>query len=108
VYQPADCLHQSVIARLSAAEGVVALEPLRDTRPGGLSGHEPRERLFNDHRVHLEMSQASVVVGVIGAGAVPDVEPFLDALHALPDIGHPVIGSDILPSPGPRAMSHEP
>ena len=95
-------------ARLSASEGVIALDPLRiviDTRPGGLSGHEARARLFKDHRVHLEMSTASVVVAVIGAGAVPDVERFLDALHALPDVGHRESGPVTLPSPGPRAMS---
>ena len=93
-------------ARLSAAEGVVALDPIViDTRPGGLSGHEARERLFKENRVHLEMSTASVVVAVIGAGAAPDVERFLDALHALPEIGHRQLGPDTLPSPGPRAMS---
>ena len=96
--------YRDASARLSASEGVIALDPLRiviDTRPGGLSGHEARARLFKDHRVHLEMSTASVVVAVIGAGAVPDVERFLDALHALPDVGHRESGPVTLPSPGP-------
>ena len=71
-------------ARLSAAEGVVALDPIViDTRPGGLSGHEPRERLFKENRVHLEMSTASVVVAVIGAGPAPDVERFLDRMRCM-------------------------
>ncbi len=68
----------------------MALDPLHiviDTRPSGLAGHEASERLFKDHRVHREMSTASVVVAVVGAGAVPDVARFLDALHALPEMG---------------------
>jgi hypothetical protein len=51
------------------------------------------------------MSTASVIVAVIGAGASPDVEGFLDVLHALPDIRHRESGPVALPSPGPRAMS---
>jgi arginine decarboxylase len=51
------------------------------------------------------MSTASVVVAIVGAGAAPDVERFLDALHALPDIGHWESGPVSLPAPGPRAMS---
>ena len=87
--------------------GSVILDPLRiviDTRPGG-PAHEARAQLFTDHRVHLEMSTASVIVAVIGAGASPDVERFLDVLHALPDIRHRESGRVALPSPGPRAMS---
>ena len=104
--QPTGSLDAADRARLSAAEGVVALDPIViDTRPGGLSGHEARERLFKENRVHLEMSTASVIVAVLGAGAALDVERFLDALHALPEIGHRQLGPDTLPSPGPRAMS---
>jgi arginine decarboxylase len=51
------------------------------------------------------MSTASVIVAVIGAGASPDVERFLDVLHALPDIRHRESGPVALPSPGPPAMS---
>jgi lysine decarboxylase len=87
---------------------VALVDPLRiviDTRPGGLTGHEARAHLFNDHRVHLEMSTDSVVVAVIGAGVTPDVERFLTALHALPDLGYQPTSGQVLPVPGHRAMS---
>ena len=94
--------------RFLASPGVVAVDPLRiviDTRTGGLSGHEARQILFDDHQVHTEMATDRVVVAVIGAGATPDVEHVLGALDALPDraaAGGPPIA---LPQPGPAVMS---
>ncbi len=91
-----------------AATDVMEIDPLRiviDTRSGGLSGHEARARLFSEHHVHLEMSTDSVTVAVIGAGVVPDVDRFLTALHALPDLGYRPTAGQTLPTPGPRAMS---
>ena len=38
----------------------------------------------SEHRIHLEMSTDSVVVAVVGAGAIPDVDRLIDALHSLP------------------------
>jgi lysine decarboxylase len=95
-------------ARFLAAPGVVAVDPLRivlDTRAGGLSGHEARQILFDDHQVHTEMATDSVVVAVIGAGAAPDVERVLAALGALPDRGAAGGPPIALPPPGPAVMS---
>jgi lysine decarboxylase len=94
--------------QISAADDVLLIDPLRiviDTRTGGLSGHEARARLFSEHHVHLEMSTDSVVVAVIGAGAAPDVDRFLAAVHSLPDLGYERTPGQTLPKPGPRAMS---
>ena len=99
---------RDVSEQILASDDVMQIDPLRiviDTRSGGLSGHEARARLFNDARVHLEMSTDSVAVVVIGAGADPDVDRFLTALHALPDLGYKPTASQVLPSPGPRALS---
>lgn len=89
-------------------DDVVALDPLRvviDTRNGGISGHEARHTLFAEHHVHLEMSTDAVVVAVIGAGAAPDVDRFVNALHALPAVGHQTGAPIPLPRPGERATS---
>ncbi|WP_042388241.1 aminotransferase class I/II-fold pyridoxal phosphate-dependent enzyme [Streptacidiphilus melanogenes] len=66
---------------------IVASDPLRvavDTRTGGVPGHEARWRLQYEHNVLVEMATDSVVVAVVGAGAAPDVDRFVDALHGLP------------------------
>jgi lysine decarboxylase len=94
--------------RFLAAPGVVAVDPLRivvDTRVGGLSGHEARQLLFDEHLVHTEMATDSAVVAVIGAGAAPDVERVLAALDALPDRGAAGRVPITLPPPGPAVMS---
>ena len=94
--------------RFLASPGVVAVDPLRiviDTRTGGLSGHEARQILFDDHQVHTEMATDRVVVAVIGAGATPDVEHVLGALDALPDRGAAGGPPIALPQPGPAVMS---
>lgn len=98
----------TVDARMLSFDDVVALDPLRvviDTRVGGISGHEARHLLFEQHRIHLEMSTDSVVVAVVGAGAVPDVDRLIDALHALPRVGTEVVAPIALPAPGARATS---
>ena len=51
------------------------------------------------------MAIYSVVVGVIGAGAAPDVERVLAALHELPDRGALVSAAITLPEPGPMVVS---
>ena len=87
---------------------VVALDPLRvvvDTRSGDISGHEARQLLFHTEGIHLEMSTDAVVVAVIGAGSVPDVDRFADALHRLPRTGAGEGRSLELPEPGARALS---
>ena len=95
-------------ARMLTFDDVVELDPLRvviNTRDGGISGHEARHLLFEQHRIHLEMSTDSVVVAVVGAGAVPDVDRLLDALHALPALGVTESSTIRLPAPGARASS---
>ena len=91
-----------------ASPGVVAVDPLRvviDTRSGGISGHEARQWLFEHDHVHTEMATDSVVVAVIGAGAVPDVPRVLAALDALPDRGEAGTSPLALPEPGPAIVS---
>jgi lysine decarboxylase len=98
----------TVDAAMLAFDDVIAIDPLRvviDTRSGGISGHEARHLLFEDHRIHLEMSTDSVLVAVIGAGAVPDVDRLIDALHALPRVDSEASATIELPVPGPRATS---
>ena len=71
----------------SAFPDIVAADPLRiaiDTGAGGISGHEARRRLMNEHGVFVEVATSSAIVAVIGAGVVPAAGRFLDALHALP------------------------
>jgi len=95
-------------SRMLGFADVTALDPLRvviDTRAGGISGHEARHLLFGEHRIHVEMSTDSVLVAVVGAGATPDIDRFLDALHRLPQ--RELVSSDTinLPAPGERAIS---
>ena len=94
--------------RFLSSPAVVAVDPLRiviDTRSGGISGHEARQALFDHHQVHTEMATDSVVVAVIGAGAVPDVQRVLAALDALPDRGAQTGPPTALPEPGPKVVS---
>ena len=108
----------------SAFPDIVAADPLRiaiDTRAGGISGHEARRRLMNEHGVFVEVATSSAIVAVIGAGVVPAAGRFLDALHALPATAAPeavdavdaVDAADAhphtaaaprLPAPGPLAL----
>ena len=93
---------------LMTYDDVVAIDPLRislNMQAGGISGHEAREFLFNEHRIHCEMSTSSTLVMLIGAGTVPDVERTLTGLHSLPvtnDLPSPVLQ---LPATGQRRMS---
>ena len=94
--------------RFLASPSVVAVDPLRvviDTRSGGISGHEARQILFDEHQIHTEMATDSVIVAVIGAGAVPDIERVLVALDALPDHGAAAGLPSVLPQPGPAVLS---
>ena len=94
--------------RFLASPGIVAVDPLRvviDTRRGGISGHEARKILFDEHRIHVEMATDSAIVAVIGAGSAPDMDRMLQALHALPDAGAAGIPPITLPMPGEAVMS---
>jgi lysine decarboxylase len=95
-------------ARIAEYADVFALDPLRiviDTRVGGISGHEARALLFAEHGIHLEMSTDAVVVAVLGAGAQPDVDRLVDALHALPNRDAAEGRRIQLPPHGARATS---
>ncbi|MFI6444252.1 aminotransferase class I/II-fold pyridoxal phosphate-dependent enzyme [Kitasatospora sp. NPDC050543] len=84
---------------------IVAADPLRvpiDTRAGGISGHEARWRLMNDHRILVEVATDSAIVAVVGAGAVPDADRFVEALHALPAPLVPRDGLRVGGQPGGR------
>ncbi|KJK58239.1 amino acid decarboxylase [Saccharothrix sp. ST-888] len=89
---------------------IVAADPLRvpiDTRAGGISGHEARRRLMHEHRILVEVATDSAVVAVIGAGAQPDTDRFVEALHALPvPLGEQAPPSRLrLPEPGPVELT---
>lgn len=95
-------------SRMLSFEDVVEVDPLRvviDTHVGDISGHEARHLLFEEHRIHCEMSTDSVVVAVVGAGAIPDVDRLIDALHSLPKLGVAASGAIQLPAPGARATT---
>ncbi|MEV6208189.1 amino acid decarboxylase [Kitasatospora sp. NPDC051914] len=89
---------------------IVAADPLRvsvDVRAGGITGHEARRRLMQEHGVLVEVATDAAVVAVVGAGAGPDAERFAAALHALPAeagaSGRPL--DLVLPEPGPVRMT---
>ncbi|RZD77736.1 amino acid decarboxylase [Streptomyces albidoflavus] len=68
-------------------DDIVGTDPLRisvDTRAGGISGHQTRRRLMREHRIVVEVATDSAIVAVIGAGAAPGTDRFVEALHALP------------------------
>ncbi len=76
-----------IAAHLMTFDDVIDIDPLRialNTLSGGISGHEARSILFNDFGVHCEIATHSTLVLLVGAGATPDVERTLAALHALP------------------------
>ncbi|MEU2433020.1 amino acid decarboxylase [Streptomyces sp. NPDC007861] len=78
---------------------IVAADPLRiaiDTRSGGIPGHEARRLLSRDHQIMVEVATDSAIVAVVGAGAAPDTDRFIEALHCLPA---PLTG------PGPDAAA---
>ncbi|MFF1868418.1 aminotransferase class I/II-fold pyridoxal phosphate-dependent enzyme [Kitasatospora herbaricolor] len=83
---------------------IVAADPLRvavDTRAGGVSGHEARRRLLNEHRIMVEVATDSAIVAVVGAGAAPDPKRFTEALHALPAPPGPQAAPVRIPLPAP-------
>jgi arginine/lysine/ornithine decarboxylase len=72
---------------VGAFPDIVAYDPLRipiNTRVGGIAGHEARWRLMHEHQIWVEVATDSAIVAVIGAGAAPDHDRFVEALHALP------------------------
>lgn len=87
---------------------VVDHDPLHvviETRSGGITGHEARALLFADHGQHVEMSTDDVIVAIVGAGVVHDMDAFADALMTLPSYDTARHHHIELPDPGPRRMT---
>ena len=66
-------------------EDIVETDLLRvpiDVSAAGVSGHWVRQRLVDAEGIYLEMSTATVVVAVIGAGKAPDLDRVYRALVA--------------------------
>lgn len=85
---------------------VVGQDPFKvviDTRPGGLSGTEAQYLLIRDHRVSIELSTHAVIVLMIGATSELDVDRFIEALHALPEVPASLQAAPPLPQPARRA-----
>lgn len=64
---------------------IVAIDPLRvaiDVSELAATGHEVKSYLQHEHGVFFEMSTATVIVAVIGAGATPDIARIMRALEA--------------------------
>jgi len=89
-------------------DDVYQIDPLRvtiNTAVGNISGFEARSLLFNEHSIHCEMATGSTLVALIGAGATPEVDKFLKALHSLPERTLTQDHSVALPSPGDRKLT---
>ncbi|AWI27539.1 amino acid decarboxylase [Streptomyces sp. ICN441] len=91
---------------------IVAADPLRvavDTRSGGIPGHEARRLLHQDHRIMVEVATDSAIVAVVGAGAAPDADRFVEALHRLPAAPAGAAADERsrlrLPPPGPARLT---
>jgi len=71
-----------------AFEDIVAVDPLRvpiDVSATGLSGHWLRQRLIDRDGIYFEMSTATSLVALIGAGTTPDLATAHRALVAAAD-----------------------
>ncbi|MBC9926507.1 MULTISPECIES: aminotransferase class I/II-fold pyridoxal phosphate-dependent enzyme [unclassified Leucobacter] len=51
----------------------------------GQSGHWVRDRLVEEHHLYFEMSTATSIVAVIGAGQVPDLDFIMNAMREVAD-----------------------
>lgn len=94
--------------QISTYPDIFQTDPLRvtvDTAFGGISGYEARSILFHEHKIHCEMATGSVLVALIGAGAIPEAQRFLTALHSLPVRELIKDDSFNLPPAGERMMS---
>lgn len=94
--------------QISTHPDVLTTDPLRitiNTKIGNISGYSARSILFNEHNVHCEMATDHTLVALIGAGATPEVEKFLTALHKLPQTQLATKDNVSLPKPGQRKLS---
>jgi arginine/lysine/ornithine decarboxylase len=64
-------------------DDIVDLDPLHiviDVSAAGLGGHWVRQELIDRHALFFEMSTATSIVAIVGAGKVPDYAAVFDAL----------------------------
>ncbi len=64
---------------------IVAVDPLRvaiDVSKLAKTGHWLRGKLIEEDAIFFEMSTATVIVAVIGAGSVPDIDRIMSALES--------------------------
>ena len=95
--------------RFHEVPGWYANDPLKvviTTIYGGITGHEARSILDEEHDVLFELANESTLVAVIGAGADHDAGGVLDHLHGLPSTHRPGARNPLpVPPGGPRRMS---
>ncbi|WP_105037019.1 aminotransferase class I/II-fold pyridoxal phosphate-dependent enzyme [Cryobacterium aureum] len=95
--------------RFHEVPGWYANDPLKvviTTIDGGITGHEARSILDEEHDVLFELANESTLVAVIGAGSNHGAGNVLDLLHGLPSAHKPgARDSLIIPPGGPRRMS---
>ena len=85
---------------IRTSAGTIDHDPFKvviDTRPGGLGGGEAHHRLIRDHGVVVELHTPSVIVLLLGATSRIDVDRFLTALHALPEVPESLSTPEPLP-----------
>ncbi len=113
----ADARFDVVSDHFGAFPDIVDTDALRvpiDVSATGLSGHWVRDRLIADHALYFEMSTATSIVAVIGAGKSPDVDAVVAALVAT--VESPEAAAEraaqagveafpALPAPGARRLS---
>lgn len=93
---------------------IVDVDPLRvaiDVSPSGLGGHWVRQELIDRHRLFFEMSTATSIVAVIGAGKRPDADAIYAALVDVvssprADAARSEVAVDFPPLPAPGAPRH--
>lgn len=88
--------------------GTIGHDPFKiviDTRTGGLGGGETHHRLIRDHGVVVELHTPSVIVLLLGATSRIDVDRFLTALHALPEVPESLSDPEPLPPAAALRMS---
>lgn len=93
--------------QISTHPDVLTTDPLRitiNTSVGNISGYAARSILFHEHAVHCEMATDHTLVALVGAGATPEVEKFLIALHSLPEQDLTATKVTALPKPGQREL----
>ena len=95
--------------RFQEVPGWWANDPLKvviTTIDGGITGHEARSILDEEHDVLFELANDSTLVAVIGAGADHDEGGVIDLVHGLPWTHRPGSRNSLtVPPGGPRRMS---